>query len=302
MTAKRILGLLFALALLAWLFSDQRWQGVSDTLARLPMQTWVIALLGMALSYTLRAVRVYEEFRTPHEHRFLTCLRIVLIHNALVNVMPFRSGEAAFPMLLRQNFGTPLTRAMASLFWFRLQDALIVALLAIGIWPNLPFWLRGLGIFMLLVLAIALPRWAHTPPAQTAQSARWQHQLQKVRTALAESTQHARYGWVWTIANWTIKLAVQAYLLSALVPTTHRIGAAGALGAELAAILPIQGIAGFGTYEAGAAAAMRLHAIPLETGLQAALALHLFMIASAVSAGALATMLHQRRNTPNKSL
>jgi hypothetical protein len=50
----------------------------------------------------------------------------VLIHNAMMNVVPFRGGEAAFPLLLRQSFGIPLPRAIASLFWFRLQDAFVV--------------------------------------------------------------------------------------------------------------------------------------------------------------------------------
>ena len=71
-----------------------------------------------------------------------------------------------------------------------------------------------------------------------------------------------------------------------------RLGAAGALGAELSAILPIQGVAGFGTYEAGAAAAMLPSAIPIEQGLRAAFALHIFVIASAVLAGAIAWLFH----------
>ena len=78
--------------------------------------------------------------------------------------------------------------------------------------------------------------------------------------------------------------------LRGLLHSAWPLGATGALGAELAAILPIQGVAGFGTYEAGAAAALRAGGVLFEAGLQAALGLHLFMIASAVSAGALASL------------
>ena len=77
-------------------------------------------------------------------------------------------------------------------------------------------------------------------------------------------------------------------LLAALIPAALDVGAAGALGAELAAILPVQGVAGFGTYEAGAAAALLPSGVALGTGLQVALALHLFVIAVSVSGGALA--------------
>ena len=60
--------------------------------------------------------------------------------------------------------------------------------------------------------------------------------------------------------------------------------------------MPVQGIAGFGTFEAGAAALMGVYGgghggtynVPLADGLQAALALHLIMLACAVGAGGLA--------------
>ena len=290
---KRILGLLAGAALLFWLFSDNRWEGLAAALASLPPEAIVLTLVGLWASYALRAIRIYEEFRTDSGQRFWPCLRIVLIHNALVNVLPFRSGEAAFPALLRQQFGTPLPRALASLFWFRLQDAWVVALLATLVWPNLAIGLRLLGIFLLLACAWALPRWAQSAPAANTVSTP-PSPLSKLRSALGESTQHARFGWIWTLANWSVKLTVQAALLATLLGQSFPVGASGALGAELAAILPIQGVAGFGTYEAGAAAAMRTHGVTLEAGLQAALALHLLVIASAVFAGALAWFIPAR--------
>jgi hypothetical protein len=57
-------------------------------------------------------------------------------------------------------------------------------------------------------------------------------------------------------------------------------------------------VAGFGTYEAGAAAAMLPHDITLATGLQAALVLHLFVIACACSAGLIAWIVGQFVDTP----
>jgi uncharacterized membrane protein YbhN (UPF0104 family) len=118
-----------------------------------------------------------------------------------------------------------------------------------------------------------------------------------LRDAFAKSTQHARFGWLWTIANWSVKLAAQAYLLAVLLGTSMNTGAAGALGAELAAILPVQGVAGFGTYEAGAAAALLPNGVMLADGLRAALALHLFVIACSVCAGIIAALLPEVQPT-----
>lgn len=286
---KRVVAVLVSLALLAWLASSGRWRELGEIAGRLDAWTLAVATSGFALSYTLRALRVHDEFRGNARGRFGACLRIVLIHNAMVNVLPFRGGEAAFPVLLGRTFGTPLPRAIASLFWFRLQDAFVVAIVAALVWPGVALALRLAGVAALVATAFLLPRWARKSHDWADRGA-LAGKLAKLRDAFAESTAHARYGWLWTVANWTVKLAAQAWLLGALLGAPLATGAAGALGAELAAILPIQGVAGFGTYEAGAAAALLPAGIGFDTGLRAALALHLFVIACAVTAGAIASL------------
>ena len=287
---KRLLAFLVSAALLVWLVLDARWRELGAALAQLSPSVALIAAGGFAASYVLRALRVHDEFRADARGRFGTCLRIVLMHNAMINIVPFRGGEAAFPILLGRHFGTPLTRALASLFWFRLQDALVVAVLAAAVWPGLPWWLRVTGIAALISFAWLLPRWARAPH-RWSEAGAFARRLAKLRDALADTTRHARYGWMWTISNWAVKLAAQAWLLAALLHADLQTGAAGALGAELAAILPIQGVAGFGTYEAGAAAALLPAGIAFDAGLQAALGLHLFVIGCALAAGALAWLL-----------
>ena len=297
---KRMLALLASLALLAWLVSDARWRELGEAFARLSGPALAIGVTGFFISYLLRAARVHDEFRSHAGSRFGACLRIVLLHNAMVNVVPFRGGEAAFPVLLRQTFGTPLNRALASLLWFRLQDALVVAVLATLVWPGLPTALRVVAVVVLIGVAWYLPRWARAPHGWAdgrAATAR----LARLRDAFAESTRHAHFGWVWTIANWSVKLATQAWLLAILLPARPAVGAAGALGAELASILPVQGVAGFGTYEAGAAAALLPHGISFESGVQAAVVLHLFVIACAVGAGGLAWLIPARSVAPAPS-
>lgn len=98
---KRVIAIAASLALLAWLAADARWRTVGGALAALTPATLAIAGGGLLASYLLRAARVHDEFRRDAGGRFGTCLRIVLMHNAMVNVVPFRGGEAAFPVLLR---------------------------------------------------------------------------------------------------------------------------------------------------------------------------------------------------------
>jgi hypothetical protein len=259
-------------------------------ISRLTPEVILIATGGLAASYLLRALRVYYEFRYDARGRFGVCLRIVLLHNALVNVIPFRGGEAAFPMLLRRAFGTPLPRAVASLFWFRVQDALTISVAAALVVPNLPIALRLALIVALIGFAWVLPRWARTPH-DWAERGTLVGKLAPWRDAFGETAGRSRFGWLWTISSWSVKLYAQSFLLAALLATSLSQAAAGALGAEVAGVLPIQGVAGLGTYEATAAAALLPAGISFEDGMQAALVLHVFVIACALFAGALALLL-----------
>jgi len=284
---KRGIAVLVTLALFAWLLREGHLQALLIVLSHLSPSVVSVAALGLVASYIFRALRVYDEFRREARGRFGACLRIVLIHTAMVNVLPFRSGELAFPMLLQRTFGTALPRAVASLIWFRLQDACVIGLIAVFIWPELSPFVRIAGASIVVTLAWAVPHFVKIRPGQTIPG-KPTTTFAKVRDAFRESTQEARFGWLWTLANWSAKLAAQAWLLAALLGGTFPEGAAGALGAELSSVLPIQGVAGFGTYEAGTAAALLPLGIPLFEAMRAAFALHLFVTGCAVFAGGIA--------------
>ncbi|MDP5239889.1 lysylphosphatidylglycerol synthase transmembrane domain-containing protein [Uliginosibacterium sp. 31-16] len=285
---KRGAGLAITLGLLAWVLHGARWQEVGTSLAHISVLELALAIAAFAASYLLRAARVHDEFAEETGARFVAILRLTLLHNASINILPFRSGEATFPILLNRWFGVPSTRAVVALLWLRIQDAFVVLALAAFVWPNLHPALRAAWIAAVVFAAWLIPVWAARHPELEARAGKLATTVHRIRAALAESTRHHGRGWLWTIANWSLKLAAQAWLLGALLQDSVWTGLSGALGVELAAILPIQGVAGFGTYEAGGAALLAPHGIPFAAGLNAALALHLFVIASALVAGGLA--------------
>ena len=235
----------------------------------------------MIVTYLLRALRVYYEFGDATRGRFVTCLQLVLAHNALVNVLPMRAGELSFPVLLKREFGVPMIRSGGSLLWLRAQDAIILGALSIVVWPGLNPLMRIAGMFLLILGGVLLPLVAQRLLSQFSTG-----KLGTICTALVDSAYHARIGWLWTIANWVVKLTVLSQVFAQLLGADWQVGAAGAVGGELAAISPIQGMAGIGSYEAGAAAALRLSGIAWVDGLKAAFSMHLLVLASAlVSAG-----------------
>jgi hypothetical protein len=171
--------------------------------------------------------------------------------------------------------------------WLRLQDAAVLATLA-ALWlpPVAPAvragWAALLALAWGLVLlfgARALAALASRMPAVQRFQAAWL------------THRNDRAGWALCAANWLVKLAVLALLLQALAPLDVLAALRGALGGELASVLPLQGPAGLGTYEAGVwAAALMGEASVTGAGAQVAagaLALHAFSLAVALAAAAM---------------
>jgi uncharacterized membrane protein YbhN (UPF0104 family) len=276
---RRALAIAITLGLLAWLLLDARLANVVDAGRRLDALTVGAVLVALFLSYCVRAQRIVTEFRSLINARYSEVLRVVLMHNAWVNILPFRAGELAFPLLMRSRFGVAVERSAASLLWLRVQDACVLALAAALALPRVPLATR-LGIAA-VVLAGTIALWVL---ARTRRPL-GRPVLEKLRAGLAAATGSPWQTWLWTVLNWAIKLAALALLLAALLPAPAMIAFSGALGAEAAAVLPVQGVAGFGTYEAGAAAMLVPAGVALRDALPAALVMHLVVIASALLAG-----------------
>ncbi len=283
---KYLVMLMLTSAFAGWLAWSGQAAGVAAALASLPLSALLLLFFGLTATYLLRALRVFHEFADVTCGRFTDCLRLVLAHNALVNLLPMRSGELAFPVLLNRRFGVPVMRAAGSLLWLRLQDAVVLAVLAVLSWPGLSGALRMAAVGLLALGGVLLPPGAQWLLARIAPG-----KFGAVRAALSDSARHARIGWLWTLANWSVKLAVLSQALALLVGAGLKAGIAGAVGGELAAVLPVQGFAAIGSYEAGAAAALVLSGVGWVDGLKAAFSLHLLVLAAALAAAAFALVL-----------
>jgi hypothetical protein len=197
----------------------------------------------------------------------------------------------------------PLTRSVACLMWMRIQDLLVLLALGLLVWPGLPQWWRLGGLLAMLagwkLMGLMVKQWwarhsTRPSPSQTGWRARAVSLMERLQHALLEPEHHHPLAWALTLANWSVKLAAGACLLSAVSGAPWLSAWAGALGGELIAIVPLQGPAGFGTYEAGVwagiAASPAAHAMGgeqiLEHTVTAALALHACFLLCAVLAGA----------------
>jgi hypothetical protein len=288
---RRLTRLLLAsalgLGLLAWLLRQLDWGPLQAAFAATPFALWAVAGAGLWTSYGLRAERLRREWGSWFAADaargvapgFVDCLALFLTHNAAIVVLPMRAGEAGYPWLMQRRFGVPLADSLRSLLWLRLQDAAVLATLAL-LWlpPFTPAARSGwAGALAAGWLAAALlgPRLAARWPTAERFRAAW----------LAH--RNDRGGWALCAANWLVKLAVLALLLQALAPLDLAASLRGALGGELASVLPLQGPAGLGTYEAGVWAATRVDGGATSQVAAGALALHAFSLGVALLSAAM---------------
>jgi len=254
------------------------------------------------VSYALRALRVHDFFRPSTQGRFLGTFRLVLIHNLLNNLLPMRSGEASFPILMSREFGVPFARSIPGLLFLRLLDLHFVLLLGLVVL----FWNGGWVAWLGPLLLLPLPYLAFKTQemfrdriqGSTGKGGKW---AQKALEGLPDSPSVFWRTWLWTGVNWTAKLSVLAWILQAFTPMPFAHALVGSTTGELSSVLPFHGIAGAGTYEAGVLASLLPLGVAGEAALRAAVNLHLFVLGISILAGSGAALFPGRRRKPGGS-
>lgn len=259
---------------------------------------WLFALT--ALSYGLRAVRVYDYFRPRFAGRFAVVLRLSVLHNTANNLLPMRTGEMVFPWLMRRYFGHSFLDAAAALLWIRLLDMHCLALIAILIldlrhpswlwWLAAALWLAGLALIPLLGgLADISP---------LAGGGRIRDLLRRVLRAAPRDAWLIVRVYLSTALIWGFKFAAFASVLAFFLPIDLWRLLTGVMGAELSSVLPFHGIAGSGSYELAAVTALVPLGVDPELALAGAVNLHLFLLGTTLILGGLAFLLPRSGRSP----
>ncbi len=289
-----IIGMLLFSMLVVWIEHAFGWLPIMDVWRQFSVREILTALILIFLSYIIRTMRIFSYFhRIMHGH-FLSSLRLVLLHNFFNNILPMRSGEIAFPVLIRKYFSIPVIASIPALLWLRLLDLHFLFMLGSITLINGQLD-SNLGILTLTFLSAIplilffLPRYLSGRIAGKNECfSQW---LQKVRQGLPGSPAGFLISWIWTIANWTVKLIVFAWLLAKFTAASYDTALLGAIAGEFSSILPFHGFAGTGTYEAGVLAALIPQGIPFEAAIQGALNLHLFILGSTIISAVLAILI-----------
>lgn len=305
MTASAKRSLLIALQVLvlaAFALAIEHWWGFARLLApwsAVPLTLVAVVVFAQMASYSLRALRIYlAEPRIPRG-AWARCLQLILLNNALNLLLPARTGEASFPILMQRWFGVPLAEGSGTLLWLRLLDLNVLGVLALLTFaPALlplpaPTWaLLALAAALLPLLAPLLNRKLSqamaTRPGKPAQL------IRKVLAGIPQRHAQVALDMALSWSAWGIKLAALAAVFAALAQLSLVAGLLGAIGGDLSTVLPIHTPGGFGTYEAGVLAFASPLAAPTPALLAAAVNLHILVLGIALAAGALAWLSQPR--------
>jgi hypothetical protein len=262
------------------------------------------ALMLLVATYFIRCYRIYDYFPNETRGRFLTLLRVTQVHNLLNIMLPFRAGETSFPILMRSEFAVPLARGTSALLLMRFLDlhALFAAAgvgLVIGRDNEALGWLLW-GLFLVSPLALFLLKGHALAGLQRRLPEKLGRLLVEVEAGLPSNALVFVRAWLMTVLNWSVKVAVLAWVLATMgvLPLAACFG--GALGGELSSVLPVHAPAGVGTYPAGITAGAISFGAPakgaaFELLASAGVSAHLLIVVSAVAGTLLSVLLSPRR-------
>lgn len=242
-----------------------------------PGYLWVFAalLLTGALARATRFWLLID--RTAPLHLLIL---IVMARNLFVDLLPARLGELSYVYLLTKRAGRPAEDGLASLFLAVLFDLialvplLILAILVVGSdgtisVPILASATVALGALAFIAMKVAVPigtlvaRWLGPGILPQYETALWRAKAAKLIRRTVEAlrdVQSRSIFWRVLLVSMVVRLckfgSYYFLVLAIMTPlgyTTDSLGFfrvfLGVVTAELAAALPIHGIAGFGTFE-----------------------------------------------------
>jgi uncharacterized membrane protein YbhN (UPF0104 family) len=287
-----ILGTAIFLALAVILQATVGWRALLAPWREIRAGSLLLALLLVLASYAVRTIRIHQYFQPDTGSRFLRSFRLVLLHNLFNNLFPMRSGEASFPILMKRDFHVPFSRSVPGLVYLRLLD--FHFLLVLG--AVVLFAREGQAVWLAILLLAPLPFLAFRGQERLAarfaeRDGRIGRVLRKGLAGLPSSPPLFWATWLWTGVNWTAKLLAFGWILKGFVPIPYPVALLGSITGEMSSVLPVHGLAGAGTYEAGILAGLVPVGVRPDAALAGAVNLHLFVLGASVLGAALGVIL-----------
>lgn len=142
--------------LLWWIFTSVNLDGkqLVQIFTQASFFPLTLAALCFAISMIMKAIQYHLLLPSPTSNVYLTGM--ALSQTALLTFLPWRIGEASFPLLLRKDYNISITSSMSLLLVIRLVDLLIVVTVALVGSRELGLNIHWAAIILGIVGAVAL--------------------------------------------------------------------------------------------------------------------------------------------------
>lgn len=255
---------------------------------------WFLAALAlMPLIQTIRAARFGRLlFGSDRRRPGLWAVTTTLL--AVNTILPFKLGEASFPVMTRRLYDVPLADGTGVILFARFLDlaatltllGLAVMLADIDTGIGIPRWLSIAAVSLTATLSLAPFALVPAAPPNTPPAAQAGRLPSRLKSILADITRlHTRitnartagaivvssYG-IWVLHALAAMCAVEAVDATLRVHINAGTSAAAGLVTNIAFALPITGVAGLGAPQAAWVALARLADIPMADAVVGAFA------------------------------
>jgi uncharacterized protein (TIRG00374 family) len=315
-----LIGLLFSLLVIGYVIAKLDWQTVQKILSQIDL-LWLAAAFGIyLLNYALRSLR-FQMLLNLKAIPFQHLLGVTNLYGMYLYLMPAKSGELSYPILLKNRLNVPLPESTATLIAARFFDFATVALflpaVLITFWNQIHPWVRvgallfigsvflfGSVILWFVRRPFGIKRFPQTKPDKKFPLViRLWHGLAKLIDSLQAIDQRRQYWrlWLLTIAIW---ICVQTNFYFIVLSLGESLNFLQMIVVSIIMVpmtlLPIQGFANLGTHEIGWTAAFALFGYPESTALNIAVSSHIVLLLFVLLLGSSGVILMSKKAVENE--
>ncbi len=314
-----LISLIVTIAIFSFLLTRVSFVEVVNLIQGLS-RSWIVLFLLFSLAMSIFRTWRYQLLLRVSGHAVpqLPLFFITLVRNLFSDLLPVRLGTLIYVYLVRTRLGVPMAPVLSSFAHAFLFDIIALALLILpaiflaGLGHNSGPVLIGAGIALTLlsiVLLLALPKLCDLCSAVLGRSVlpplEWLSTLRRLINETGRQLRHTRAsGCYWRILALSFGVRCCKYtssfmlFLGLVLPLGFAVGDfppakifLGLCSAELAASLPISGIAGFGAYEGTWALVFQLLGYSEHLAITSSISHHLVTQIYGYSLGGIAMLL-----------
>ena len=154
-SSRRIISVLTFLSVVMAVHFIWGWGDLLSFWKKIPLPQLMVFTLLYWMSYPIRSYRISVYFRSPSLTLPLKHVLFIVVKQTFwSNLLPAKTGEISFPILMKQVFKMSFTRSVPGLLVLRLFDAFVLGtmVLAVLIYAYIGYW-----AFAWLLISVFIP-------------------------------------------------------------------------------------------------------------------------------------------------